>query len=136
MSKSQVKRYYWIKLKEDFYDNDAIVWLERQHDGCKYINLYLKLLLKSINTGGRLVFKLGETIAPYDANDIAKITHMDVSTVIVGLDLLNRLGLIEQYEQCFTMPKLQELIGSETDWAEVKRRQREKRLISGTNLDK
>lgn len=43
----KVKKFYWIKLKQDFFNDDAMIWLETQKDGFKYQNLYLKLLLKT-----------------------------------------------------------------------------------------
>ena len=32
---AETKRYYWIKLKEDFFQDDAISWIEGQKEkGC------------------------------------------------------------------------------------------------------
>lgn len=42
------KRYYWLKLKEDFFEDETIEFIESQKNGVKYVNFYLKLLLKSL----------------------------------------------------------------------------------------
>ena len=53
------KRYYWIKLKDSFMSSDAIDYLMSQPDGANYVVLYQMLCLKTINTGGCLVSKIG-----------------------------------------------------------------------------
>lgn len=57
------KRYYWIKLKDSFMSSDAIDYLMSQPDGANYVVLYQMLCLKTINTGGCLVSKIGEITA-------------------------------------------------------------------------
>ena len=49
------KKYYWIKLKEDFFEEDVISWIEEQEKGVYYSNFYLKLCLKAMNSEGRLI---------------------------------------------------------------------------------
>ena len=39
------KKYYWLKLKEDFFEEDAISWIEEQEKGKEYCLFYLKLSL-------------------------------------------------------------------------------------------
>lgn len=60
------KRYYWIKLKDAFMSSDMIDYLMGQPDGANYVVLYQMLCLKTINTGGRLAFQIGDMIIPYD----------------------------------------------------------------------
>lgn len=90
------KRFYWIKLKENFFNDDSMIWLETQKDGYKYQNLYLKLLLKTMNTNGKLSFNINGKCLPMSADDISIITRLDVDTVIVGLSLLKQLGLVTE----------------------------------------
>ena len=40
------KRYYWLKLKENFFDDETIRYIEEQDNGIQYSNIYLKLSLK------------------------------------------------------------------------------------------
>ena len=56
------KRYYWIKLKDSFMSSDMIDYLMGQPDGANYVVLYQMLCLKTINTGGRLAFQIGDMI--------------------------------------------------------------------------
>ncbi len=42
---SKNKKYYWLKLKEDFFERDEIKIIESQKNGKDYINFYFKLLL-------------------------------------------------------------------------------------------
>lgn len=124
---ANAKRFYWIKLGENFFNDDAMIWLESQKDGFKYQNLYLKLLLKTMNTGGKLAFNIGGKILPMSADDISLITRLDVDTVIVGLAVLKELGLVESSDDCECLPSLAEIIGSETDAAVRMRKMRERK---------
>lgn len=44
------RKFYWLQLKEDFFDEDSISWLEEQENGKEYSLFYLKLCLKSLKT--------------------------------------------------------------------------------------
>ena len=79
------KKYYWLKLKEDFFDDDTIEWIEEQPNGEKYSLFYLKLCLKSLKTNGILVRNVGEMLIPYDIKKLAEITRTDVDTVRVAM---------------------------------------------------
>ena len=72
------RKYYYLKLKESYFDEDAIVLLENMQDGMLYSNILLKLYLKSLKNGGKL--QLAENI-PYTAQMIATITRQQVGTV-------------------------------------------------------
>lgn len=121
------KRYFWIKLKEDFFEEDAISWIEEQEKGVYYINFYLKLCLKAINNEGILIRKVGEMLIPYDVKSLSKITGVDQDTVLVAMELLRKTGLVEILENGeIYLTQLNLMIGSETKWAEKKRLQRAK----------
>lgn len=126
---AKVKKFYWIKLKQDFFNDDAMIWLETQKDGFKYQNLYLKLLLKTMNTGGKLSFNINGETLPMSVEDIAVITRLDVDTVIVGMSLLKRLGLVTESDGVDIIPDVNGMIGSETDSAIRMRKMREKKLL-------
>ncbi len=72
------RKYYYLKLKESYFDEDAIVLLESMQDGMLYSNILLKMYLKSLKNGGKL--QLAENI-PYTAQMIATITRQQVGTV-------------------------------------------------------
>ena len=82
---SDNRKYYYLKLKENYFDEDAIVLLESMQDGILYSNILLKLYLKSLKNGGKL--QLDENI-PYTAQMIATITRQQVGTVACFTDFL------------------------------------------------
>ena len=86
------RKYYYLKLKESYFDDDAIVLLESMQDGVIYSNILLKLYLKSLKNGGKL--QLDENI-PYTAQMIATITRQQVGTVERALKIFMKLGLVE-----------------------------------------
>ena len=79
---SDNRKYYYLKLKENYFDDDSIVLLESMQDGVLYSNILLKLYLKSLKHGGRL--QLDEDI-PYTAQIIATITRQQHDRIIVKI---------------------------------------------------
>ena len=69
---SDNKKYYYMKLKEDFFDTEEMIVLEGIQDGYIYSNILLKLYLKSLKTNGRLMLR---DLIPYNAEMIANITR-------------------------------------------------------------
>lgn len=89
------KRYYWIKLKDSFMSSDEIDYLMSQPDGANYVVLYQMLCLKTINTNGCLVSKIGEMLIPYDAEKIQReCKWFPLSTVRLALTVYKQIGLI------------------------------------------
>lgn len=123
------KRYYWLKLKNDFFEDDTIKWLEEQENGKDYVIFYLKLALKSLTDNGALIRYVGEKLIPYDVKALAKLTDTPVDTVAVAMKTFEEIGLIsvsgigEIY-----LNQIDELIGSETDSAVRKRKQRTREI--------
>lgn len=54
------RKYYYLKLKEDFFDTDEMKILESMKDGYLYSNILLKLYLKSLSNSGRLCYMLAQ----------------------------------------------------------------------------
>ena len=54
MSDYDNTRYYWLQLREEFFESDEIDWLEEQPNGPAQVLFYLKLCLKSLKTNGLL----------------------------------------------------------------------------------
>ena len=117
------KKYYWLKLKEDFFDDDSISWLEEQPKGKEYALFYLKLCLKSLKTDGILIRTVGTMLVPYDMKKLSEITKTDFDTVVVAMELLKNIGLVEVLENGeIFLPGLQQMVGSESQWAKYKRK--------------
>lgn len=141
MEGSEKKKFYWIKLRTDFFQEDSpIDFLMSQDNGAQYVVLYQMLCLKTANTQGELSTRIGEMIIPYDVKKIVRDTkYFDVDTVTVALELFKHLGLVyEQENGTLRIANYQHMIGSESASKEAikKRSQREKLLgdIKGDNL--
>ena len=127
---SESKRYYWIKLKIDFFENDAIDFLLSQNNGCEYVALYLKLCTMVANTDGALITRVGETCIPYDIKKIARDTKFfSENTIKVSLELFKNLGLIQLEQNYFKISNYENMIGSETEFAKKKRQYRKNEKI-------
>ena len=124
----KAKRYYWIKLKTDFFNLAEIDFLLSQKDGCQYIVLYQMLCLQTANNNGELASRVGEMIIPYDPDKIARDTkYFSKDTVIVAMELFKKLNLIYTDDGiCLKIAGFENMVGSETGWAKQKREQREK----------
>ena len=116
---SDNRKYYYLKLKENYFDDDSIVLLESMQDGVLYSNILLKLYLKSLKHGGQL--QLDEDI-PYTAQMIATITRQQIGTVERALQIFLELGLVEVLDSgTFYMSNIELLIGQSSTEAERKR---------------
>lgn len=132
MSNVEKGRFYWLKLKEDFFEDDAIEWLEEQKNGKEYALFYLKLCLKSLKSNGTLIRRVGTMLVPYDTEKLAEITRSDFDTVVVAMELLKKIGLIEVLDSgAIYISSLVDMVGSESRSAERMRklRERSKNLI-------
>ena len=122
------KRYYWLKLKEDFFTDKTIKKLRKIAGGDTYTIIYLKLLLRSTATNGKLYFDgIEETFAEEIALDIDE----ECENVKVTLMYLLKCGLlVEVSEQELALTRMNEMVGSETNKAELmrKKRARDKQL--------
>lgn len=117
------RKYYYLKLKENYFDEDAVVLLESMQDGIVYSNILLKLYLKSLKNGGKL--QLDENI-PYTAPMIATITRQQVGTVEKALQIFMKLGLVESLRNGgLYMSNIELLIGRSSTEGERKRRARQ-----------
>ena len=132
------KRYYWIKLKTDFFNQETIDFLLSQENGCQYIVLYQMLCLNTANNNGEMATRIGEMIVPYDVNKIVRDTkYFNFDTVAVALELFKKLGLIYQEEgQILRIANFDDMVGSESSSAKRVRehRERQKALQCNTNV--
>lgn len=115
--------FYWIKLRTDFFESDAIDFLLSQKNGAEYVVLYQMLCLKSANSNGFLGAKVGEIIIPYDINRIVRDTkYFDHDTVAVALECFKKLGLVYQSdENGLYIVGLEDMVGHERNTSEANR---------------
>ena len=116
------KRYYFLKLKENFFREETILLLEDCKDGFLYTNILLKMYLLSLKHEGQLL--LTEGIA-YTPAMIASLTHHQTGTVEKALQVFTELGLVEELQDgSLYMSNIQTMIGSSSTEAERKRQER------------
>ena len=117
------KKYFWLKLKEDFFEEDTISWIEEQQNGKEYSLFYLKLCLKSLKSNGILIRNVGQMLVPYDAKMLSKLTNTEFDTVVVAMELFKKIGLVSVLENGeIFLPQLENMVGSESKWAQYKRK--------------
>lgn len=125
MSKYDDTKFYWLQLKEDFFDEDALEWIEEQTDGEKYVLFYLKLCLKSLKTNGLLMRKVGEMLIPYTPEKLAELTKTPKDTVIIAMGLLKKIGLVKILSNGeIYLSQIDQMIGSKSLGAFKKQQQR------------
>lgn len=127
------KRYYWLKLKEDFFRDKTMKKMRRIAGGDTYVIIYLKMMLMSIQTDGELYFEGIE--ADFEA-ELALALDEEEDNVRVAVGFLMRSGkLIEKSKSIYFMPEASAAIGSECASAERVRKHREKQRIAQQNTE-
>lgn len=127
------KKYYWLKLKRDFFKRHDIRIIEEMPNGKDYVLFYLKLLLESIDHEGELRFS--ETI-PYNEQMLSVVTNTNIDIVRAALSIFTELKMIEVYDDMtIYMNEVQKLIGSESTSAERVRQHRKKQKLLQCNTE-
>ena len=126
------RKYYFLKLKENFFDQREIVVLEGSKDGILYVNILLKLYLKSLQHNGKLL--LNEQ-TPLSAEMIALLTRHEVGTVERAMRAFMQLGLVVvQENDIYYMPEIEQMTGKGSSDAERKARYRRQKVEENTLL--
>ena len=113
------QKYYWLKLKRDFFKRHDMRIVEGMQNGKDYVLFYLKMLVESIDHNGKLRFN--ETI-PYNEQMLSVITNTNIDIVRSAMKLFIELQMIEVLDDAtIYMIEVQKLTGTETIWAEKKR---------------
>ena len=117
---SDNKKYYYLKLKENFFESDSMILLESMKDGYLYSNILMKLYLRSLKDNGRLM--LNGTI-PYNSQMLASVTRHQVGTLEKALDIFKELGLIEILDSgAIYMMDIQNFMGRSSTEADRQRK--------------
>lgn len=126
------KKYYYLRLKDNFFDSDELKILESMKDGYLYSNILLKLYLRSLKNDGKLV--VNDRI-PYNTEMLASVTGHQIGTVKQALSIFKDLGLIDVLENgAIYMLDIQNFIGRGSSEADRKRAYRQRIEIDRTNV--
>lgn len=131
------KRYYWLKLKEDYFSSPKIKKLRKIAGGDTFTIIYLKMQLLSVKNKGYIEY---EGIEETFEEELALKLDEDLDNVIVTLNYLKTMSLFEEGEEqnTFVLVEAQNSIGSEGQSAERKRRFDNKKknppLLSNANV--
>lgn len=122
------KRYYWLKLKEDFFNQKEIKLLRRIAGGDTYTVIYLKMLLLSLKTDGKIYF---DGVGNDFVDELSLEIDEDTENIRVTVSFLQAKGLLEVVnENEYYLNELPCMVGSESESARRvrKHRQRKKEL--------
>ena len=123
------KKYFWLKLKEDFFNDKRIKKLRKVAGGDTYTIIYLKLALKTLNTNGVYEY---ESIEDNIFEELALELDEEVVDVEMTLGFLLKNGLLEKEDnQDVALPYVIENLGGESASASRVRKMREKNKLLG-----
>lgn len=130
------KKYYYLKLKEDFFDSDEMLLLQGMKDGYLYSDILMKMYLRSLKNEGRLMYK---DYIPYSLEMISTITRHQVGTVERAMKIFEQLKLVEVLDNgAIYMMDIQNFIGQSSTEADRQRkyyrRIQDERELSGSRV--
>lgn len=129
-------KFYWLKLKEDFFQQEAIEWLEEQKNGKEYSLFYLKLCLKSLKDNGVLVRKIGTKTIPYTAKKLGEVTNTSPNVAEQAIQLLKEIGLVGESEDgVFSITNIEEMVGTESSSREAVKKRTQRLRKKGQERD-
>lgn len=132
MADNDKKRYYWLKLKKDFFQQHQIKVLKSLPNGRLYALIYLELLAESTSHDGELRYS---QMLPYDILTLSAVIDEDKDNVEKAIETLTNLELVEILDDgTIFMREIERLIGSETGKAERMRDYRERKKLDNATL--
>lgn len=131
-------KFYWIKLRTNFYRKKEIDYLLSLEEGASYVVIYIQLCFSTANNGGRLEEKIGEMTIPYTTKKIAlDLKYFSENIIDKALTLFKQLGLICEEDGILKIVDFGKMVGSESASKSAinKRNQREKAKEKDKNED-
>ena len=130
---------YWLKIKENFFDDDEMVFLKSQKNGYEYIYLWQRLLLKCLKVDEEQdcgLLRINNKV-PYDADMLSTLFGINIDIVRVGIELFKKLGLLEILDDgTYYIEAVQKMIGKESESAErvrLHRQRKDLKLLQSNN---
>ena len=122
---SEPKRYFWLKLHKDFFQRKEIKRLRKIAGGDTYTIIYLKMLLRSIMSDGKLYF---DGLEDDFASELALDLDEKEENVQITIQYLLKSGLLEMCsDEEYYLPDTKDSTGCETAAASRMRRCRAKK---------
>lgn len=116
---SDNKKYYYLRVKENFYDSDEMIILESMPDGFLYSNILIKLYLRSLKNNGKLMFN---DRIPFNSEMLSKITRHPVAVVEKAVSIFKKMNLIDVLDNgAIFMLDIESFIGKSNTEADRKR---------------
>lgn len=116
---SENKKYFYMKVKDDFYDSNEIIALESLPDGVLYSNILMKMYLRSLKQEGKLMIN---DYIPMDSITLSQVVRQPQGVVEKAIDLFKNLKLIDVLDDgAIYMLNIQNYIGKSTTEADRKR---------------
>ena len=105
----KTKRYYWLRLKRDFFKRHDIKIIEAMENGTEYILFYLKLLCESVDHEGNLRFS---DEIPYNEKMLSTITGTNIDIVRSAITVFSQLGMMDVMDDgTYYMSGVEKMIG-------------------------
>ena len=115
-------KYYYLKIKENFFDSEEMKLLESMDNGYLYSNILMKMYLLSLKNGGKLMYK---DKIPYNSKMLSTILNHNVDILEKAIKIFKELNLIEILDSgAIFMLDIQNYIGKSSDEADRKREYR------------
>ena len=130
---SEPKRYFWLKLHKDFFQRKEIKRLRKIAGGDTYTIIYLKMLLRSIMSDGKLYF---DGLEDDFASELALDLDEKEENVQITIQYLLKSGLLEMCsDEEYYLPDTKDSTGCETAVASRVRKHRERKKALQCNTD-
>lgn len=130
---SEPKRYFWLKLHKDFFQRKEIKRLRKIAGGDTYTIIYLKMLLRSIMSDGKLYY---DGLEDDFASELALDLDEKEENVQITIQYLLKSGLLEMCsDEEYYLPDTKDSTGCETAVASRVRKHRERQKALQCNTD-
>ena len=117
-------KYYYLKIKENFFDTEDMKLLESMENGYLYSNILMKMYLLSLKNGGKLIYK---DKIPYNSKMLSTILNHNVDVLEKAITIFRELNFIEIMDSgAIFMLDIQNYIGKSSDEADRIRAYRNK----------
>ena len=125
------RRYYWLQLKDDFFNSKEMKLMRKLPGGEEITIIYLKMMLASLAEQGKLYF---EGLAEDLAEELSLIIDEDPEAIRLTLMFLTKKKLLttsDNYQ--FNLEQVPEMVGSETASTRRSRKHRETQKLLQCN---